>query len=248
MYTYINSYSLWEQVKANEASLAQNTDAGFVAFSKFASIGDSLSVGYYTDSNGVAHSHDKPHSWGKYVEKLYGAKCYWTGVEGATSKTWLEQTSESATWGLGYAQSIGAMPLYFVSLGANEGGITKGTQADITAENPTTLYGYVGKLFRELRTISPNCYIVAVGCSREQQYADSINAIYKYACTYFNKAFYYDIQPTMLSEEFHECYYSGHYSALGYMRMAVYFNSVLNEIMSNNVSDFKYINDADPVS
>lgn len=218
-------------------------NAGIGVFMKFVSVGDSLSVGYHVKSNGTAVQRDYNHSWGKYVEKLYGSKCYWTGKAGETTKTWLEQTS--GDWGLKYTQDLGVMPLYIVTMGANESGFSSGTIDDINSDNPITLYGYVGKLFRELRSISPNCYIISFGVSRSQDNANIINNIYKNVCGKFDKAYYYDVQPTLQSEEFKKWFYSGHYSAVGYMKMGVFYNKVVGDIIDNNTHDFLYVDESD---
>ena len=216
---------------------------GFNAFSRFCVVGDSLSVGYYTDSSNQGHFTDYAHSWPYFIEKLFGAKAYWAGYSGQNCKTWLEQTG--GTWGVTYTRNLGAMPLYFLAMGANEENITVGTIADINDDNPTTLYGYVGKTIRELRSISPNSYIIAVGVSRNQNSASTINAVYEAVCGSFSKCYYFNVQDFLRTTQFTECIFSGHYSALGYMRLAKLYNWVVESVMNANVSDFLYINEAD---
>lgn len=235
---YVNKQEL-EEFKKSETSIK----AGIGVFTKFATVGDSLSVGYHVESNNQAVQRDYNHSWGKYVEKLYGAKCYWTGKAGETSKTWLEQTSGNG--GLKYTQDLGEMPLYIVTMGANESGFASGTIDDINSDTPSTLYGYVGKLFRELRSISPKCYIIALGVSRKQDNANIINSIYKNVCDKFDKAYYYNIQPMLESKEFMDWFYGGHYSAVGYMKMGVFYNKVVGDIIDNNTHDFLYVDESD---
>ena len=219
---------------------------GFSAFSKFASVGDSLSVGYHTESDGTQVSKDLGHSWGAFVEKRTGINAYWTGVAGATCKSWLESNSESATWGLGYCRTIGAMPLYVICMGANEYDITIGTPSDIGSENPSTLYGYVSKVINELRVISPNSYIVCTGVSRKQN-SSAINAVYKYICEHTNKCYYLDCEKEFNSELLKPYYYNFHYSAIGYSVIAKLFDYKLSEVMQKNVTDFLYIDETDSV-
>ena len=227
----------------NDIVNARNTLTGFNVFSRFCVVGDSLSCGFYTDSENTQHFSDYAHSWPYYIEKIFGAKAYWAGYSGQTCQTWLAQTS--GTWGKTYTQNLGAMPLYFLCMGANEYGTTIGTIADITSDSPTTLYGYVGKTIRTLRDISPNCYIICVGVSRQQTTASVVNEVYEATCAQFTKCYYFDVQAILNTTPFTECFYSSHYSALGYERMARLYNWVVDEVINAHASDFLYINETD---
>lgn len=218
-----------------------NDGLGFSVFSKFASVGDSLSVGYNTEKDGTPISEDLKHSWGAYIEKRCGTKSFWTGKSGQTCKTWLNTTSE--TWGLNYCKSIGTMPLYVICMGANESGINIGTTDDIDTDNDT-LYGYVSKVINELRNISPKSYIVCTGVSREQN-SPSINDVYKTICELKEKCYYLDCFKEFNSEPFTSYFFNWHYSANGYSAMANLFDYKLKEVMAKNVEDFKYVNEAD---
>lgn len=231
-----------EESKINIANNVINNGLGFSVFSKFASVGDSLSVGYNTKKDGTPISEDLKHSWGAYIEKQYGTKSFWTGKSGQTCKTWLNTTSE--TWGLNYCKSIGTMPLYVICMGANESGINIGTIDDIDTDNDT-LYGYVSKVINELRNISPKCYIVCTGVSRGQENSLRINGVYKAICELKEKCYYLDCFKEFNSEPFTSYYFNWHYSASGYSAMANLFNHKLKEVMAKNIEDFKYVNEAD---
>lgn len=232
-----------EKSKTNNSIYSNiiNDGLGFSVFSKFASVGDSLSVGYNTEKDGTPISEDLKHSWGAYIEKRCGTKSFWTGKSGQTCKTWLNTTSE--TWGLNYCKSIGTMPLYVICMGANEPGINIGTTDDIDTDNDT-LYGYVSKVINELRNISPKSYIVCTGVSREQN-SPSINDVYKTICELKEKCYYLDCFKEFNSEPFTSYFFNWHYSANGYSAMANLFDYKLKEVMAKNVEDFKYVNEAD---
>lgn len=232
-----------EESKTNNGIYSNiiNDGLGFSVFSKFASVGDSLSVGYNTEKDGTPISEDLKHSWGAYIEKRCGTKSFWTGKSGQTCKTWLNTTSE--TWGLNYCKSIGTMPLYVICMGANEPGINIGTTDDIDTDNDT-LYGYVSKVINELRNISPKSYIVCTGVSREQN-SHSINDVYKAICELKEKCYYLDCFKEFNSEPFTSYFFNWHYSANGYSAMANLFDYKLKEVMAKNVEDFKYVNEAD---
>lgn len=53
-----------EESKINSIYNVMNNGLGFSVFSKFASVGDSLSVGYNTEKDGTPISEDLKHSWG----------------------------------------------------------------------------------------------------------------------------------------------------------------------------------------
>ena len=232
-----------EESKTNNSIYSNiiNDGLGFSVFSKFASVGDSLSVGYNTKKDGTPISEDLKHSWGAYIEKRCGTKSFWTGKSGKTCKTWLNTTSE--TWGLNYCKSIGTMPLYVICMGANESSINIGTTDDIDTDNDT-LYGYVSKVINELRNISPKSYIVCTGVSREQN-SPSINNVYKAICELKEKCYYLDCFKEFNSEPFTSYFFNWHYSANGYSAMANLFDYKLKEVMAKNVEDFKYVNEAD---
>lgn len=232
-----------EKSKTNNSIYSNiiNDGLGFSVFSKFASVGDSLSVGYNTEKDGTPISEDLKHSWGAYIEKRCGTKSFWTGKSGQTCKTWLNTTSE--TWGLNYCKSIGTMPLYVICMGANEPGINIGTTDDIDTDKDT-LYGYVSKVINELRNISPKSYIVCTGVSREQN-SHSINDVYKTICELKEKCYYLDCFKEFNSEPFTSYFFNWHYSANGYSAMANLFDYKLKEVMAKNVEDFKYVNEAD---
>lgn len=232
-----------EKSKTNNSIYSNiiNDGLGFSVFSKFASVGDSLSVGYNTEKDGTPISEDLKHSWGAYIEKRCGTKSFWTGKSGQTCKTWLNTTSE--TWGLNYCKSIGTMPLYVICMGANEPGINIGTTDDIDTDNDT-LYGYVSKVINELRNISPKSYIVCTGVSRKQN-SPSINNVYKAICELKEKCYYLDCFKEFNSEPFTSYFFNWHYSANGYSAMANLFDYKLKEVMAKNVEDFKYVNEAD---
>lgn len=233
-----------EESKINNSIYSNiiNDGLGFSVFSKFASVGDSLSVGYNTEKDGTPISEDLKHSWGAYIEKRCGTKSFWTGKSGQTCKTWLNTTSE--TWGLNYCKSIGTMPLYVICMGANESSINIGTTDDIDTDNDT-LYGYVSKVINELRNISPKSYIVCTGVSREQQNSLKINDVYKTVCELKEKCYYLDCFKEFNSEPFTSYFFNWHYSANGYSAMANLFDYKLKEVMAKNVEDFKYVNEAD---
>ena len=233
-----------EESKTNNSIYSNiiNDGLGFSVFSKFASVGDSLSVGYNTEKDGTPISEDLKHSWGAYIEKRCGTKSFWTGKSGQTCKTWLNTTSE--TWGLNYCKSIGTMPLYVICMGANEPGINIGTTDDIDTDNDT-LYGYVSKVINELRNISPKSYIVCTGVSREQQNSLKINDVYKTVCELKEKCYYLDCFKEFNSEPFTSYFFNWHYSANGYSAMANLFDYKLKKVMAKNVEDFKYVNEAD---
>lgn len=214
---------------------------GFVAFSKFASVGDSLSVGYNTHSDGTVVPKDLEHSWGKYVEKRTGSKAYWTGVHGATCKSWLTTSSEE--WGLNYTKTLGEMPLYVVCMGANEDGTKLGTIADV-GTNADTLYAYASKVITELRAISPKCFIVCTGISRKQA-NKTINAVFKAICDLYDKCYFMDCWDEFNHAPFSNYHFASHYSANGYAMMAQLFDYKLKEIMANHIEDFKYINECE---
>lgn len=223
----------------------QNQYNGFSAFSRFAVIGDSLSVGYYTDSEGAEHSTDYFHSWPAYAGRTSGATPHWCGMSGKTCQTWLEQTT--GNWGLKYTQELGVMPLYVIAMGANEGNDAIGTAADI-GTNAKTLYGYISKTVEALRAISPKSYIVCTGVSRGQGVDNPINDVYAEVCNHYDRCYYMDVEAELNSEPFTTHYFNWHYTAAGYAAMADLYGKKMAEIITNNPEDFRYINEADPTA
>ena len=197
-------------------------------------------MGYHTLKNGSPVSEDKNVSWGSYIKNKYNNTVYWSGKSGATCKSWLSEQSNK--WGVKYMKEIDAQPLYILCMGANEVNSTIGSASDIGTNNDT-LYAYVSKVISEVRTHSPNCFIISTGISRGEGISDSVNAVnnvYKDMENHFENYFYLDCVEELNSEPFTSLYNDYHYTPLGYSALAELFERKINEKINGNIGNFLY--------
>ena len=197
-------------------------------------------MGYHTLKNGSPVSEDKNVSWSSYIKNKYNNTVYWSGKSGATCKSWLSEQSNN--WGVKYMKEIDAQPLYILCMGANEVDSTIGSASDIGTNNDT-LYAYVSKVISEVRTHSPNCFIISTGISRGQGISGNVNAVnnvYKDMENHFENYFYLDCVAELNSEPFTSLYNDFHYTPLGYSALAELFERKINEKINKNIGAFLY--------
>ena len=140
-------------------------DANFSQVNKFGVIGDSLSVGAYTNKSGSG-IHDLNKSWAHYIERKCDNTASYLGSTGMTTTRWIESTDpvKSLTGALNPTNKCDA---YIFALGYNDanpnsssGGVTLGSMSDIDPDDPddnaTSFYGNTDKILRKLHTAYPD--------------------------------------------------------------------------------------------
>jgi len=68
-------------------------------YKRVALIGDSLSVGTYSDINASSFGPHRPLSWLNNLAKRNGFEPVWYGYGGITTRTWLSNNDPTDGWG-----------------------------------------------------------------------------------------------------------------------------------------------------
>lgn len=140
--------------------------ANFSVFERFATIGDSLSVGTYRDANGQDVV-DEGVAWGAHIAENCHNEWLSLGFGGATTTNWIEGvkwTKNNLQTALLPENECGA---YIIALGYNDnnttsssGGVPLGSMEDIDPEdednNAVSYYGNMDKILRKLHGAFPD--------------------------------------------------------------------------------------------
>ena len=227
----------------------------FASINEFVAIGDSLTVGYTANRAGTIFRPNYNHSWPSYIKKQYGVTPYWSAHSGITTKLWLKnkaQDGSSVNDAKDYLISLGAKALYFIALITNDmstvsgWGVELGTSADIGTTNQT-FYGCYSQIIETIRGVSPNSIIICTGSptgatdSRCKQYEQAI----KDNVAHYSKCYYADATSMINSEITNTWSVAGHWSTVGYAKLANIYARLVDKIANDNPDVFKYIADAE---
>lgn len=224
----------------------------FKAFRKVGVIGDSLSVGYmYNKKTEEATSRMLPYSWVKQVMKDAGVPWLNMGTSGQNVLTWCS----NETYGKAQAEAAGnKCQAYIIGLGENDQsntarGIPLGTPGDIV-ENyqtvATTYYGGYARIIQILKHINPDCKIFCLTNPRTGSNRATYNTAVRYiAGTYYTEndnVFLVDLANNDANLFNGDAFLpmdaatitGGHYSAVGYARIASIMEKSINRAMEAN--------------
>lgn len=219
------------------------------AFQKVGVVGDSLSVGYmYNKSTGTATSRMLKYSWAKEIMKETGVPWLNLGTSGQNVLTWCT----NSTYGKVQAEASGnKCQAYIIGLGENdqsntERGVPLGTSEDIVDNYQTvatTYYGGYARIIQILKHLNPDCKIFCLTNPRTGGNRAAYNEAVRYiAGTYYtatDNVFLVDLANND-GGEFNGSSFlpvdsstieGGHYSAIGYARIA----SIIAKEISNTI-------------
>lgn len=228
----------------------------FNAFKKVGVIGDSLSVGYMMNkSTGVATSRMLAYSWVKKVMNNAGVPWLNLGTSGQNVLTWCS----NATYGKVQAEASGnKCQMYIIGLGENDQsdstrGIPLGTSSDIVDNYQTaatTYYGGYARIIQILKHLNPDCKIFCLTNPRTGGNRADYNVAVRYiAGTYYtaqDNVFLVDLANNM-PELFNGGTFlpvdsaaitGGHYSAVGYSRIASIIEKAITKAIEANQAQF----------
>ena len=222
----------------------------FGTFAKFGVCGDSLSVGYMSDSEETAHDRNIYYSWGQVLARRYGNCCLNFGFSGATTGTWYTNATHGK---VELVQADNKCQAYVIGLGVNDGTSDIGSASDINlsdyTQNADTFYGRYGKIIQTILEFAPTAYIFVLtipGTDVLNRYnADKNNAI-KGVVTKINSDQVFLIDTIDYVELFNSDFitdnaWKGHYTAIGYENIASVMAIALSDCMNKNASKLKDI-------
>ncbi len=244
----------------NERPLDRLTSNGGFAsiFRVFACVGDSLSSGEFERklADGKTSYHDfYEHSWGQYMARAMGAKCYNFSRGGMTAK---EFCTNWAIANDAFNPEKKAQA-YIVAMGVNDisrvldGSIEFGSIEDIDLENhennKPTFVGYYAKMISIYKEISPDaCFFLMTmpkSCSENEQrraYNDLHHETLKKLCELFENTYLIDLRTyaPVYDEDFKERFYlGGHLNPMGYILTAEMTMSYIDYIVRHNMKSFR---------
>lgn len=214
-------------------------------FRRVCCCGDSYTSGYILGADGVAVHSNEEFAWPAFMARMTGAEYINCGKSGANVLTW-----QTAARGLPKAQSAGKVQAYLIGLGLNDTGsypVTLGTADDIGTD-AQTFYGGLSTIVRQLHEISPDAFIFVMTIPRVgDTYTNYNNAIREVAQTYagdYNTHVIdlYNYSHIYKSDAFQADYLGGHYTAIGYQKMAEMLKRVWSKYINDNISTFQVVN------
>lgn len=212
----------------------------FKIFKKVVCCGDSYTAGYIHLTGESPVTINEDYAWPHYLETMSGNEYVNCGASGATSLSWL-----SSSRGLIKAQASGRSQAYILGLMVNDiaTSVPLGTSADIGTDSPTTYYGGISKIIRELNSISSDAKIFVCTCPRNDGQFPTYNAAIRdivsiYEGTYpvylLDLQAHYDLYRPIIPD-----FLNGHYTALGYEQFAEVFAYLISQYIVDNYSDFQ---------
>lgn len=229
----------------------------YKTFKKVAVIGDSLSVGYMMNkTTGVVTSRMLQYSWVKRcMADAGGVPWLNLGTSGQSVLTWCSH----GTYGKVQAEASGnKCQAYIIGLGENdqsnsERGIPLGTAEDIVDDYThvaTTYYGGYARIIQILKHLNPTCKIFCLTNPRTGgQRAEYNEAVRYIAGTYYkptDNVFLVDLaydDPDLFNGSSFlpvdsATITGGHYSAIGYTRIATIMETAIMDAMQVNQEQF----------
>ncbi len=235
-------------------------DGGFAAiFRTIACVGDSLSSGEFERllEDGKHSYHDfYEYSWGQYMARAMGAKCYNFSRGGMTAKEFCEHwAKDNAAF-----DPEKAAQAYIIAMGVNDvskmlhGELEFGDVSDIDLENhennKDTFVGYYARIIQIYKKISPDAAFFLMtmpqGGNCEASDRKSLNDLHRDTleklCELFDNTYLIDLRTyaPVYDEEFRDRFFLlGHMNPMGYILTAKMTLSYIDYIIRHNMEDFK---------
>lgn len=224
-------------------------------FRRIGVVGDSLSSGEFEslDENGNKGYHDYfEYSWGQYLARMCGSKCYNFSRGGMTAKEYCESFADN----MRFWDPQFACQCYIIALGVNDihnMGMEIGSTEDICSEdcskNAETFIGYYAQIIQRLKKIQPKAKFFLMTIPSEKGRRDEAkniahrDSIYAMA-DYFDNTYVVDLYEyaPVYDEEFKKKFFlGGHMNPMGYVFTAHMVASYIDWIIRNNFEDFKEV-------
>jgi lysophospholipase L1-like esterase len=235
-------------------------DGGFASiFRTFACIGDSLSSGEFERllSDGTHGYYDfYEYSWGQYMARAMGSKCYNFSRGGMTAKEFCTRwAKENAAF-----DPEKVAQAYIIAMGANDvssilrGDLEFGSVEDIDFENhennKNTFVGYYAKIIQIYKEISPDAHFFLMTMPRGSSYDRSerahLNDLHREMliklCSLFENTHLLDLRTyaPVYDEAFCKRFFLlGHMNPMGYILTAKMTLSYIDYIIRHNMESFK---------
>lgn len=222
---------------------------GMQMFEKIGVIGDSISVGWAKDKNGNNSRRNTGISWPQQMARRLGCTAYNLGASGVDPVEWFQPDYEFAEYCYTQYQSVDECDLYIIGLGLNPtssiGSVSDINQSDYT-QNAETFYGQYARIIQMINSEHPNAIVICV--TEPTTMATSYDEAVRNICDLnFIKAELVDLDadyrylfttPEIIAERQPD---EVHYTPYGYSLIADAFMKALNDYISKNSANFKYV-------
>ena len=244
----------FEERFQDAAGLLDNVE--FSVFAKWGVIGDSLSVGYTTDTDGKAYGRNIYYSWGQFLARKIGNTCLNFGRSGIDSKGWMSD-------GYGYPRLINPDNLcqcYIIALGANDAAnvatVPIGTISDIDFNNmdnnADTVYGWYAKVINAVKTTAPKAPIFLFTIPYPRNTDANVRAINDMVRELVTNNNFSNLYLVDLDANYNDYFKSGkmynmigntgwHLTALGYLYKSRVIEMALSKVMYDNYQHFQNV-------
>ena len=233
------------------------SDCGFASiFRTFACIGDSLSSGEFERSlsDGTRGYYDfYEYSWGQFMARAMGSKCYNFSRGGMTAKTFCTEWAEQN----GCFDPEKKAQAYIIAMGVNDvsrvldGSIEFGSLEDIDPENKEnnkpTVVGYYAKIIQIYKEISPDAVFFLMTnpksdstTAERSAYYDRLRDVEEALCKMFDNLYLLDFRtyaPTFDKDFRDRFYLGGHLNPMGYSLIAKMALSYIDYIIRHNMQN-----------
>ena len=244
----------FEERFQDAAGLLDNVE--FSVFAKWGVIGDSLSVGYTTNTDGESHGRNIYYSWGQFLARKIGNTCLNFGRSGIDSKGWMSD-------GYGYPRLINPDNLcqcYIIALGANDAAnvatVPIGTISDVDFNNmdnnADTVYGWYAKVINAVKTTAPKAPIFLFTIPYPRNTDANVRAINDMVREFVTNNNFSNLYLVDLDANYNDYFKSGkmynmigntgwHLTALGYLYESRVIEMALSKVIYDNYQHFQNV-------
>lgn len=219
-------------------------------FHKIGIIGDSLSSGVVYDANGANPINNYDYSWLSCIGRKNGIDVYHYATGGMFCKRWMGWSRGARAFGGDQQVQAEICPMYIIALGTNDAntetsGYDIGTISD--AAGTDSFVGYYKQIINTVHTYQPNAVILCVSLYNRSDTAITYSEMIENIAELYSYCYYVpliDYLPQRLTSNFGDSSIwikTNHYSGLGYVVVAEIMEKLINNIIWDNISDFKQL-------
>ena len=234
-----------DDVLFNEAifsalNVKYNFNKMFTAFSKFGVIGDSLAVGYYTDSENNQHTQNLKNSWPQKICDIYNMEYVNFAKSGITAHGWVRNSDILAD----IRNQNNICQAYIIGIGANpDTSIGSVSDIDLTdyTNNADTMYGNYASIIQIIQEVNPSAKIFTLTLPYPRVHNDR-NTCIKNVSALFDNVTVVDLEGDYNSlfqnDYIANNYYNHHFTPAGYSNIAELLMYCISDTMYQNRTDF----------
>lgn len=227
--TYIdyNAYKYSNSLKITENQINVNK---LRVFNKIFCAGDSLTAGTF-NANNSGHTEfivNKNYSYPEYMKKILGVNSVNWGIGGESTKTYYEKII-TETISPDYDSVI-------IMLGAND---TRENDINVSKLYYQNIINFFKNKYKNIKIFC--CTLIPAYREQNPTFYDSYNQnVVKYCVNNNTDCYLVDLSKFSICHA-NSVYAQGHLTAIGYLQLAKEISGLIDEQITNNINDFKYV-------